>query len=336
MTNKEWKGYLTGKETLFKIIEFGTAKARQKFAKHALLGILGGIYIGFSGIQVSITVGGAKGIRESNPGVANMIFGALFSVGFVFSFICGGEIFTDGLVYMFPSFYAKHIKFRNIMSNWLTTFLMNFLGAFISAWILTYESDLLNKDPFNEWVKEFALSKVSQGWFVLFLKGISGAYLVGLAYWLATSAQDIFSKIMGIFFPILAFGALNLEHATASMYFIFVGLLYKAPGVTVFKFLWRNLLPVTLGNIIGGSVCVASIYYYLYYPKDSVTKEDKNEQEKELYEMMNDEDDELEVPSNVTRVFRTRKVTSVVKSETSQNENNINDSETSGIESSSD
>ncbi|KAJ3433910.1 formate transporter 1-related [Anaeramoeba flamelloides] len=333
MTNKEWKGYLTGKETLFKIIDFGNSKARQKFAKHALLGILGGIYIGFSGIQVSITVGGAKGIRESNIGLANFFFGALFSVGFIFSFICGGEIFTDGLVYMFPSFYAKHIKFRNIMSNWLTTFLMNFLGAFISAWLLTYEADLFNKDPYNEWIKEYALLKVSQGWFVLFLKGVMGAYLAGLAFYLATAAQDIFAKILGIFFPILAFGGLGLEHATASMYFIFVGLLYKAPGVTFFKFLWNNLLPVTLGNIIGGSVFVATIYYYLYYPKATVDNDDNNEQDKELYEMMNDDDDELEVPSNVTRVFRARKVTSVVKSDTS---NNNKDSESTGIESSSD
>ncbi|KAJ3425011.1 formate transporter 1-related [Anaeramoeba flamelloides] len=337
MTNPHLKGFYTGEETLQEIIKIGTKKATQKFPKHMLLGFLGGIYIGFSGIQVSITIGGSEGIRSTNPGVTNLIFGTLFSVGFIFSVVCGGEIFTDGLVYMFPSFFGKHIKFRNIMSNWITTYLMNFLGAFISTWLLTYESDLLNKDPFNTWIKDFAYEKVHEGWFVLLLRGISGGYLAGLAFYLSVSAQDVISKIMAIFFPILIFGALNLEHVTASMYFIFLGLLYKAPGVTFFNFLFQNLLPVTIGNIIGGALMVASVYYYLYrnnHHYNDFDDDDHEKREEELNQMMLEDDDELEVPSNVTRVFRTRKVTSVVKSET-QNKNSPS-TETSEIGESSD
>ncbi|KAJ6228920.1 formate transporter 1-related [Anaeramoeba flamelloides] len=337
MTNLQLNGFYTGEETLQEIIKIGTKKATQKVPKHMLLGLIGGIYIGFSGIQVSITVGGAEGIRNTNPGVAYLMFGALFSLGFIFSVICGGEIFTDGLVYMIPPFLGKHIKFRNIMSNWIITFLMNLMGAFISAWLLTYESDLLNKDPFNEWIKDFASEKVHEGWFILLLRGVSGGYLAGLAFFLAHSAQDVMSKIMAIFFPILVFGALNLEHVTASMYFIITALLYKAPGITFFKFLWHNLLPVTIGNILGATIMVGSVYYYLYHrhPNYNDLDDDYNEKrEEELNRMIIDEDYELEVPTNVTRVFRTRKVTSVVKSST-QNEDNL-ETESSVIGESSD
>ncbi|KAJ3448794.1 formate transporter 1-related [Anaeramoeba flamelloides] len=314
-TNKEFK---TGKETLHSLVCLGEEKGKETFLKIVVLGLLGGLYIGFSGIQVSITVGGSQSIRETNPGLANFLFGGLFPIGFIISSVCGGDIFGNGILCLTTAFLSKKVTFGKAVTNSIITLVTNLIGSFLCSWILTYESDLLNEDPYNSWIISYSTKEVEEYFFVSFLKAVGGTYLIGLSLYSSVSANDIISKIAAIWFPILAFGALGFDHATVSMYFISLGLLYKAPKITFFRFLWHHLFPITLGNIIGSSIFVATIYFYLYYQKNEqpeILLKNKSRLEMELQEMaplqnFNEEIDRMEY---LYRIYRVRKVSSIIR-----------------------
>ena len=126
-----------------------------------------------------------------------------------------------------------------------------------------------------------ANGKVNLDWWGAFARGIGCNWLVCLAVWIAISAKDITGKIFGIYFPIMAFVASGFEHCVANMYFIPMGLLLKGDAtvvaaagltgklsnLTLQRFFVNNLIPVTLGNIIGGSLCVATVYWLVYLKK---------------------------------------------------------------------
>ncbi|TFH34328.1 MAG: formate/nitrite transporter family protein, partial [Dehalococcoidia bacterium] len=139
----------------------------------------------------------------------------------------------------------------------------NFAGSLVVAYFLTFLTGLLLKDPWLSSIVGIAEGKVSQGFLVLLLKGIGCNWLVCLAVWLAVSAEDVAGKILGIWFPIMAFVAIGFEHSVANMFFIPAGMLYGA-SVTWGQFLVGNLLPVTIGNVIGGAFFVGVVYWYLY------------------------------------------------------------------------
>ncbi len=128
------------------------------------------------------------------------------------------------------------------------------------------------KDPWTASIVGIAQAKVSQGFLVLLLKGIGCNWLVCLAVWLAVSSEDLTGKILGIWFPIMAFVAIGFEHSVANMYFIPAGIFYGAQ-VTWGQFLLNNLLPVTIGNVIGGAFFVGVVYWYLYGSPGESTKQ---------------------------------------------------------------
>src|SRR5690606_5485698 len=109
--------------------------------------------------------------------------------------------------------------------------------------------------------------KVSQPFMVTLVKGIICNWMVALAMWIAYAAKDIAGKIIGIWFPIMAFVAMGFEHCVANMFFIPTAIFYGA-DISWFEFLFKNLLPVTIGNIIGGGLLVGTAYWYLYDKKD--------------------------------------------------------------------
>jgi formate/nitrite transporter len=142
----------------------------------------------------------------------------------------------------------------------------NLAGSLFVAFFLAYQSNLLNVPPWLSCVINISQEKVSQHFWVLLLRGIGCNWLVCLAIWLAIASDDVTGKILGIWFPIMAFVALGFEHYIANMFFIPLGIYYGAQ-VSWYQFFVVNLIPVTLGNIIGGSFFVGVIYWFVYESK---------------------------------------------------------------------
>ncbi|MBC7251582.1 MAG: formate/nitrite transporter family protein [Anaerolineae bacterium] len=239
----------------------GKAKAEESIIRLLVLGFLAGAYIAFGG-TVAIATG--KGITaEGFGGLAKLIFAGTFPVGLMLVVIAGSELFTGNCGVITPSCLTGRAKWVGLLKNWVFVYIGNFIGSLFVAYCLGYLSNLFGKDPYLSAVQGIASAKVSMSFGAAFWRAVGCNWLVCLAVWLAVSANDIAGKVWGIWFPIMAFVAIGFEHSVANMFFVPLGMFYGAP-VTWGQFLVNNLLPVTLGNIVGGGFFVGTIYWWLY------------------------------------------------------------------------
>ncbi|MHB9034566.1 MAG: formate/nitrite transporter family protein [Anaerolineae bacterium] len=255
----------------------GCAKADLSIPKQLVLGFLAGAFIALGGF-LAITVGsGSPAVSAANPGLGKFLFAAVFPVGLMLVVIAGSELFTGNTGVITPACCSGMTKWEKLLRNWVFVYLGNFVGALFVAFFLAYLSGLVNAsgpapaDPATASLayklglaaKGIAEAKVKIPWGQALLRGILCNWLVCLAVWMAIASDDIAGKILAIWFPIMAFVALGSEHSVANMFFIPLGMLNGA-NVTIGQLLLNNLLPVTIGNIIGGAFLVGTIYWWIY------------------------------------------------------------------------
>ena len=254
--------------------EAGRKKTQLSLDRMFVLGILAGVYIGF-GAQLATTVS-MDLAPKVGVGLSNMISGGAFSVGLMLVVLGGAELFTgNNLIWI--SFLSRRSKVTAVLRNWATVFLGNFVGSMLLA-ILIFVGGFYTMGGNALGIRALTIAngKVNIGFIQLIARGIVCNWLVCLAVWIATSAEDTTGKILACFFPIMAFVASGFEHSIANMFFIPMGILLKGvpnlvsqaglnlEHLTWTGFLSRNLLPVTIGNIIGGGFFVATLYWYVY------------------------------------------------------------------------
>ena len=201
---------------------------------------------------------------SANPGVFRALFGAM---GFPFAFttivVCGGELFTSMCAYTAAAAWERKTRAADVLRLLGITFAGNFAGCALMVG-LVYASDLFSEENGDlQFLVYITEAKVSMGWGKTFVRAILANWLVGIATWMANAAQDLTGKFVGIWLPISAFAAIGLEHSIANMYLLPLGIAYGA-AVTPKQFVWRNIIPVTLGNWLGGAVAVASTYALVY------------------------------------------------------------------------
>ncbi len=240
----------------------GVAKAHLPTLSLLVLGVLAGAFIGFGAMFYTVVM--------TNSGLgfgpARLLGGMVFSLGLILVVVGGAELFTgNNLIAM--AWAERKISSAQLLRNWGLVFIGNFIGAVATAYMV-YLSGTLGM---NDGGVAATAAKIAQGKVLLspleaFVRGILCNALVCLAVWLSFAAHSVSGKILAIVFPISAFVALGFEHSIANMYFIPLGLFLGAEGVDIAGIL-GNLVPVTLGNIIGGSVFVALVYWLVYLRK---------------------------------------------------------------------
>jgi formate/nitrite transporter len=246
----------------------GCSKAGLSIPKQLALGFLAGAFIAFGGLLAIVVGRGSPELMKANPGLAKFLFGAVFPFGLMLVVIAGAELFTGNTAVIMPSCLTGAAKWRNLLRNWLFVYIANFVGSLFVALFIAYWSGLVNVNveagkAVGEAAAKIAEAKVALSWGQAILRGIGCNWLVCLAVWMAIAADDIGGKILAIWFPIMAFVALGLEHSIANMFFIPLGM-FNGANVSIVQLLWNNLLPVTIGNIIGGSVLVGGLYWWIY------------------------------------------------------------------------
>jgi formate/nitrite transporter len=239
-----------------------------------ILGILAGSYIGFGGLlstSVTFDIGPALGM-----GFKKFLAGSVFSVGLILVVIAGAELFTGNNL-MISSVMTKDIGFGTMAKRWALVYVANFIGSILLA-LIFYFSGLwkTGHSALGAAAVGVAYSKVNLTFFEALFRAIGCNWLVCLAVWMALAARQIISKIWAIYFPIMAFVAIGFEHCIANMYFIPTGIfLHQWAGIAApagfvpnslgwGSFVWGNLLPVTIGNIIGGGLFVGMSYWSAY------------------------------------------------------------------------
>ncbi len=240
----------------------GKAKTLMNPDKLLLLGFLAGAYIAFGGF-LAIVVGKGVNVETLGPGIGKLFFAGVFPVGLMLVIIGGSELFTGNCLLPPMAALKGEAQWGGVFKNWLWVYIGNFIGSVFVAYFLATATGILGADPWHTAAIKIAEAKVGLGWVELFWRGVGCNWLVCLAVWLAIAADDIIGKIFAMWFPIMAFVAIGFEHSVANMFFIPTGM-FAGANVSLGQFLFSNLLPVTIGNIVGGLVFVAVIYHYLY------------------------------------------------------------------------
>ncbi len=260
------KQFLSPPETAAAIVTHGQRVLTQPLSSTVVLSLLAGFYIAF-GAQLA-TVVTHDTAAHLGQGVARFLGGSVFSLGLMLVLICGAELFT-GNTLLAKAALQKEIPWSKLLENWGVVLLGNFLGSLFFAWLMV-RSELFTAPGLKEQVISIATAKATLSFDVAFIRGILCNWLVCLAIFMAVAARDISGKILACYVPIMAFVTSGFEHNVANMYFIPAGLLLSAEtemqsvGLNWSSFLLNNLIPVTLGNIVGGVVFVAGAYWLTY------------------------------------------------------------------------
>jgi formate/nitrite transporter len=254
----------------------GVTKATMRFDRLFVLGVLAGAFIALGSMfSTVVTVGG-----DLDPGLARLLGGLVFSLGLVLVVVAGAELFTGNNLIAI-AFASRRIRFVALLRAWGVVYVANFVGALATALIVYFSGHTRNVAGVGPRALEIAEVKTSLPFGQAILLGVLANALVCLAVWLALSARSVTDKIVAIVLPVAAFVAAGFEHSIANMYFIPTGLFLKEwaphsfwkqsgvrPGqygnITWSKFFLDNLVPVTIGNVIGGAVLVALVYWYVY------------------------------------------------------------------------
>ena len=250
-------------ETAKAIAATAGAKNSANIVNVILLSFLAGAYIAFGGLLAIVA---SAGFTEP-VGLSKFIFGAVFPVGLIIVVLAGSELFTGNVMFMTLGVLDGSADIAGLCKNWVISWIFNFVGALFVAYVLAFMSGIVPADPTNA-IAAIAIAvseaKVKLDFVAAMIRGIGCNWLVCLAVWLANASDDIIGKIFGIWFPIMAFVCIGFEHSVANMFFIPLGMFLGAEGVTWATIIINNLIPVTIGNIIGGGLFVACIYWYTY------------------------------------------------------------------------
>lgn len=259
--------------------QVGAKKAHLNAVSMFVLAVLAGAFIALGAIFATTVVAGAG--DQLPYGVTRLLAGLVFSLGLILVVVGGAELFTGNTLIVMA--WANHkVKTRLLFKNWIIVYLGNFVGATSTA-ALSYASGqfTFGKGVVGAAALATANTKVGFGFEQAIALGILCNTLVCLAVWLTFSARTTTDRILAIIPPIAAFVAAGYEHSVANMYFIPIGLFIKAgapgsfwanigktaadyPGLTWERFLINNLLPVTIGNILGGALMVGAVYWFVY------------------------------------------------------------------------
>ncbi|MGI6257962.1 MAG: formate/nitrite transporter family protein [Anaerovoracaceae bacterium] len=263
-------------EILEVAIDTGTRRASYSFSKLAVLGILAGAMIAFA--AEGSTMAAFNLLADPNTyGLGRAVAGVVFPTGLMLVVLTGCELFT-GNTLMVTSLLEKRITMGKMLKNWVIVYGFNLIGSVLIA-LLMANSGLFHAggDMAGAITVKIAAGKTSLDFLAAFFLGIMCNWLVCLAVWLSYGADTLLGKMMGIFFPISLFITSGFEHSVANMYYIPAGILAKAngafadlsgvspdglAGLTWGGFFVNNLIPVTLGNLVGGAIFVGMAYWY--------------------------------------------------------------------------
>eukprot|EP00027_Filamoeba_sp_ATCC50430_P006239 CAMPEP_0168559874 /NCGR_PEP_ID=MMETSP0413-20121227/10756_1 /TAXON_ID=136452 /ORGANISM="Filamoeba nolandi, Strain NC-AS-23-1" /LENGTH=379 /DNA_ID=CAMNT_0008591131 /DNA_START=9 /DNA_END=1148 /DNA_ORIENTATION=- len=258
---KMWK---TSKETADYLATVAVAKSFLPLDKLVVLGIQAGIFVALGGCFALTLSQGVPTIASENPSLVKLLSGLAFPLALLLIVICGGELFTGNAMYFTSGIMSGKVKLRHLALNWTIVWLTNFVGCAFGAYLFGYLTDIFALDPWKTGIQHTAMLKVEELEIqVLFFRAIPANMLVCLAVYMSICADDIISKAVGIFVPITAFVTCGYEHCIANMFFVPLGLMYGAE-TTFGRFLYRNLIVTTLGNIIGGGLMVGALSFYLW------------------------------------------------------------------------
>lgn len=259
------------KQIADRVENIGLTKARLPFISTVMLGLLAGGFISFGALYFTLVTSDPKvpfAIRQ-------LIGGLSFSLGLILVVLAGAELFTGNNLLVI-AWVSRKISSLELLRNWFIIWISNAFGALgLAVLVSLSQYSELNNGLVGIQAVKIASIKVSLPFWEAFIKGVLCNILVCLAVWISMAGRSVTDKVFAIIFPVSAFVAAGFEHSVANMYYIPLGIFLKNSGAVVGNDIsninsldwigyFKNIIPVTLGNIIGGGVLVALVYYLIY------------------------------------------------------------------------
>ena len=256
----------------------GVAKANLDFLSTFVLAVMAGAFIAFAACLYTTAI---TGMPRDLFGPARLLGGLSFCLGLILVVVAGAELFTGNTLIIIATVSGK-VRFSQLLRNWLIVYVGNLVGSLAVVILIYYAMQWKMGDmAVGVTAYNIAAKKLTLPFFTAFCSGILCNALVCLAIWLCYSARSTTDKILSIIFPITAFVALGFEHSVANMYFIPYGIMLALsgdftsnpavvdviksdPSIFTISNCIANLVPVTLGNIVGGAILVGLVYWIVY------------------------------------------------------------------------
>ncbi|EXA30178.1 hypothetical protein FOVG_18441 [Fusarium oxysporum f. sp. pisi HDV247] len=271
----------TPQETIELISRSGVKRGNMRPDKVFLSAVSAGCLLGF-GCGVSLCAMTAPWYTENAPGLVKLFGAGVFPLGLVLVVLTGADLFTATTMFTLTAVLQGRLPIRKMLLHWFLCFFGNLAGSlFVMSIIMGCKSwhplsakvainilldgGVFDAPPYKEVVISFASKKqISPQVHQIFLKAIGCNWLVCLAVFLGIQAKDLASKVIGMWWPIFAFVVLGLEHVVANMFYMSLAIWLKTPDLTVGLYIWKGMIPATIGNIIGGGMFVGVYYWYMY------------------------------------------------------------------------
>ena len=267
--------------TPFEIADFtsnlAVKKANMSLSSQCILGIMAGVFIAFGSEAANMAAHTTADISTSK-----IMSGLIFPAGLILVLTAGGELFTGNNL-MITGLLQRKITLKQLLRSWLVVYLGNLTGGVIIAYLMAWSGQFdYSNGLLGAFTVKTAVSKISLKFTRAVVMGVLCNWLVCLAVWTSFGAKDGISKAVCVFFPVWLFVASGFEHSVANMYYISAGIIAKSEPLYVTKALetgvirsgiealnWgsmftANLIPVTLGNIIGGGIFTGAVYWFVY------------------------------------------------------------------------
>lgn len=258
-------------------IAIGKAKVSYPTPKMLLLAIMAGAFISLGGVAST-----AVAVSVPEASVGKFLGALVFPGGLAMVLIAGSDLFTGNCLLSIPLL-EKEITLKELLKDWVVVYFGNMIGATLVAAGVVYGHTIsMFNNGLAQSVIYTAASKSTISFGDALIRGIFCNFLVCLAVWVSFAAKDVAGKVVGLYLPIVIFILCGFEHCVANMYYITAG--FFAKGIPAYaqvaqnagidmsvinlkNYFITNLVPVTIGNIIGGSVCVGAVYWFLYLRK---------------------------------------------------------------------
>ncbi|ELP87053.1 hypothetical protein EIN_050580 [Entamoeba invadens IP1] len=246
--------------TMQQIVSVGTNKTRSSVLRTFSLSILAGMFMAI-GAMMAISVG--RALPNVDNGAVKFIFGLFLSIGLNIVVLTNCELFTSNCAIVIPSLLSGNSKWYNVIKIHVISYFGNFIGAvfvavYFGKFLGTFESEIYTKSLFK-----LGINKTTHHWGKAVLSGIGCNWVVSTGVFMSNCSRDIFGKVAVVTICVMTFVTLGFEHCVANMFFLPTAQMYGA-DITLGQILWKNIIPVSLGNFIGGTFFVGVPFWFAH------------------------------------------------------------------------
>lgn len=269
---------LSPDKILPRAIDVYTNKTKIKMGKLMILAFFAGVFVALACEASTLAASSLVGDRSTFP-IGKLVQGLVFTPGLIFVILAGGELFTGNTLMTIPLL-DKKISLGVMLRSWILVYFGNFIGALFVAFLLSRSGQWFFADGLvGVRTILIAKGKIDFSFGQALVLGLLGNFLVCLGVWMSLGAKSYGSKVISAFFPISVFVLSGFEHSIANMYYLPAGILAKnfpdlasktglgletLKSLNISNMVFKNLFPVTLGNIIGGTIFIGTLYFLAY------------------------------------------------------------------------